>query len=104
MSCARDGGASGIVFRVIGEVEKDVVLFKTPSPDPIAEEAMPMAVDPPGTAGDEAPADVTPPETLETGVDVIKVIKKTEIELLCSQHNPVSLSESFNCYPFLTLR
>lgn len=89
MSCARDGKDGGIVFNVLKEVEKEVVLL-----DPIigatpTRSTDQMRVDPSTCHVD--------PMAMNTGLlsppasRVIKVIKKLEIQVLCTQHNPVSV-------------
>ena len=65
MNCARDGLNLGIVFGVVREVDKEVILLDD---TPTSSES-PMA---------DSPA------------CVVKVIKKFEIQVLCMQHNPVS--------------
>ncbi|KAL1719877.1 JmjC domain, hydroxylase-domain-containing protein [Schizophyllum commune] len=71
ISCAREGGEAGISFRVLDEVEKQVVLVDAYA----AGGGGAMDVDGQGQQGaDEG--------------TVIKTIRKTEVEVLCSQHNP----------------
>ncbi|KAL1662160.1 jumonji superfamily protein, partial [Schizophyllum commune] len=71
ISCAREGGEAGISFRVLDEVEKQVVLVDVYA----AGGGGAMDVDGQGQQGaDEG--------------TVIKTIRKTEVEVLCSQHNP----------------
>ncbi|KAL1729188.1 jumonji superfamily protein, partial [Schizophyllum commune] len=73
ISCAREGGEAGISFRVLDEVEKQVVLV-----DAYA-------------AGGGGAMDVDGQGQGQQGADegtVIKTIRKTEVEVLCSQHNP----------------
>ncbi|KAI5891675.1 uncharacterized protein SCHCODRAFT_02629768 [Schizophyllum commune H4-8] len=71
ISCAREGGEAGISFRVLDEVEKQVVLVDAYA----AGGGGAMNVDGQGQQGaDEG--------------TVIKTIRKTEVEVLCSQHNP----------------
>ncbi|KAJ7112889.1 JmjC domain, hydroxylase-domain-containing protein [Mycena epipterygia] len=73
INCARAGGASGIAYSVLREVEKEVVLLEpTPAPEPDADPAAPP---------------------VEPNVRVLKVIRKVEIEALCPQHNPVIVAE-----------
>ncbi|KAK7438038.1 hypothetical protein VKT23_018205 [Stygiomarasmius scandens] len=62
ISCARDSKDS-ILFEIIREVEKEVVLLDTNS----------ALDDPDGMQVDE----------------VLKIIKKLEVQVLCSQHNPL---------------
>ncbi|KAF7313204.1 Specific transcriptional repressor [Mycena kentingensis (nom. inval.)] len=65
INCARDGASVGVLYKVLREVEKEVVLV-----DPL-------------------PA--TSPFTLPALPDgrVLKVIKKVEVDALCPQHNPI---------------
>jgi hypothetical protein len=83
--CAKDGEASGIVFNILKEVEKEVVLIDpSPTSNPAsttnAENGDAMLVD-----VDGKPA---VPDSL-AGPQVLKIIKKVEAQVLCSQHNPV---------------
>ncbi|KAI0294099.1 JmjC domain, hydroxylase-domain-containing protein [Multifurca ochricompacta] len=86
ISCAREGGEHGIVYKELGEVEKDVVLVDVPlAPG----SSTPMDVDganssPQGTATDSVDARTY-------GREAIKVVKKVEFQLLCPQHNPLML-------------
>lgn len=81
VSCARDGQAMGIVFDVVREVDKEVVLLNDTLP------IEPIAVT-------EAQSDVTENALLHQHNSspgcVVKVVKKFEIQTLCTQHNPVS--------------
>ncbi|KAL1673195.1 hypothetical protein EV122DRAFT_223189 [Schizophyllum commune] len=87
ISCAREGGEAGISFRVLDEVEKQVVLVDAYA----AGGGGAMDVDGQGQqAADEG--------------TVIKTIRKTEVEVLCSQHNPVrvfSFQFRILAYPIL---
>ncbi|KAJ7479900.1 JmjC-domain-containing protein [Mycena latifolia] len=65
VNCAKAGGASGIAYNVIREVEKEVVLLE-PGPEPSTTDPVP-----------------------EANLRVLKVIKKIESEALCAQHNPL---------------
>ncbi|RDX44633.1 hypothetical protein OH76DRAFT_1408862 [Lentinus brumalis] len=112
VSCAREGHASGIVYKVVREVEKEVVLLDSPTlvpppppPPPILllhphaaqehgnEQAQPMQVDPTTPAPLSSGSQV---ETLELQASpspqVLKTIKKMEVEVLCHQHNPAILA------------
>ncbi|KAL1701740.1 JmjC domain, hydroxylase-domain-containing protein, partial [Schizophyllum commune] len=71
ISCAREGGEAGISFRVLDEVEKQVVLVDAYA----AGGGGAMDVDGQGQQGSDEGT-------------VIKTIRKTEVEVLCSQHNP----------------
>jgi len=82
VSCARDSQEGGIVFNVLKEVEKEVVLL-----DPIVgmTPITSTKVDPSTCPVDPIAMNVgllSPPSR------VIKVIKKFEIQVLCTQHNP----------------
>ncbi|KAI0696985.1 hypothetical protein C8T65DRAFT_662929 [Cerioporus squamosus] len=119
VSCAREGHASGIVYKVVREVEKEVVLLDSqavvpapPPPPPIlllhphstqaqdpaipaaaygSEQAQRMEVDstPAAPLGSESQVD-----TAERAASprVLKTIRKTEVEVLCHQHNPAILA------------
>ncbi|KAI0631611.1 hypothetical protein C8Q77DRAFT_1159385 [Trametes polyzona] len=141
VSCARDGHASGIVFKVLREVEKEVVLLDgnqapaaTPAPTPASEPApttlsaplseaassspadaglatgQPMDVDPamltvarpvamssePLPAEFQSQSEAQPPQQPQyqhsPSPQVLKRIRKTEVEVLCHQHNPAVLA------------
>jgi PHD-zinc-finger like domain/JmjC domain, hydroxylase len=89
VSCARDGEEGGIVFNVLKEVEKEVVLL-----DPAMGVTPTAPIDQMQVDLDTRPVDPTvmnaelssPPTSR-----VIKVIKKLEIQVLCTQHNPVGV-------------
>ncbi|KAF7334399.1 Specific transcriptional repressor [Mycena venus] len=75
VSCAQDGVRTnnGIAYTVIREVEKEVVLLEpAPAPSHIS-----GGVDPNTLQGQEP------------NLHVLKTIRKTEVEALCAQHNPV---------------
>jgi hypothetical protein len=88
VSCARDGQEGGIVFTVLKEVDKEVVLL-----DPAGSTT---AVEPTDQMQDDQGAqpvdiDAVYAHPLPTLVSrVIKVVKKHEVQVLCLQHNPVS--------------
>ncbi|KXN89538.1 DNA damage-responsive transcriptional repressor RPH1 [Leucoagaricus sp. SymC.cos] len=71
VSCARDN--STVLFEVMKEVEKEVILT-----DPTA-------------AGVQA--DLVGGVTTERNDEVLKVIKKLEVQILCTQHNPAVAAE-----------
>lgn len=77
VSCARDG--SDIVFTVLKEVEKEVVLL-----DPTLNAPGPSQV----TKSEDPDAMNTEPS--ENSSRVLKIIRKLEVQVLCVQHNPVS--------------
>ncbi|KAI0340988.1 hypothetical protein BDW22DRAFT_1378501 [Trametopsis cervina] len=102
VSCARDGASQNIVWNVVREVEKEVILIddqpqpSTPAPPPpldtVFSSELDLMVAEPGLMDVEMPQDVsqvTAP-VLDTSPEpkVLKRIKKTEVEVLCSQHNP----------------
>ncbi|KAF9005231.1 JmjC domain, hydroxylase-domain-containing protein [Cyathus striatus] len=88
VSCARDGAANGLVFQLVREVEKEVVLLEPAIPCvPISH----MSVDiPQGSVA--MTVDVLPsasnPAHESPDAKVLKVIKKLEAQVLCTQHNP----------------
>ncbi|KAJ6452291.1 JmjC-domain-containing protein [Mycena sanguinolenta] len=75
VSCAQNGASNGtgISYKVIRDVEKEVVLLE-----------------PAQGAAPSADADA---QGEEANLRVLKVIKKTEVEALCAQHNPVIVAE-----------
>lgn len=93
MSCARDGKDS-IVFDVLREVEKEVVLLDSNSASSAPTH---MQVD--GLSTNlSIPCSNSTTDTANQGQtsNVLKIIKKVEVEVLCYQHNPVCIS-----FPFL---
>lgn len=87
VSCARDG--TDIVFTVLKEVEKEVVLLDpatnapAPAPNQMQVDPMTQPRDPNAMNTDPSPA---------FSSRVLKVIRKLEVQVLCVQHNPVSVS------------
>ena len=72
----------GIMFTVMREVEKEVVLLD-PSPSSSSNNRPDsMKVD----SNDLAVVASIPPSSLSR---VLKVIKKLDVQILCTQHNPV---------------
>jgi hypothetical protein len=89
VSCACESGSASVVFEILQQVEKEVVLNDSA---PLSEQmnssiSIPLVDDPSGP--------VTPP-LLGNSVsqtpqhNVLKTITKAEYQLLCYQHNPVS--------------
>ena len=68
--CARDGTEQGISYEILQEVEKEVILVQS-------------------TDGNVDSGPSTNPE-------VLKTIRKLDVQLLCPQHNPVSFYPSFH--------
>lgn len=76
VSCAREG-ANGVAYSVLREMEKEVVLVDIqPPPSIFPDSGMPMNAGHP----------TLPPAPSEP--QVLKVIKKNEVQVLCAQHNP----------------
>ena len=116
VSCAREGHANGVVYRVLREVEKEVILVDnqpprrqpTPPPPPPApgililhpdcQPRSPVPSGPPGATAGDQPMEVDPARIASASNDhppeprVLKTIRKTEVELLCHQHNPVRIA------------
>jgi hypothetical protein len=85
ISCAREGAEHGIVYNELGEVEKDVVLVDVA---PVPSHSAPMDID------DNSPPQDAPSDSVNAKSshrEAIKVVKKIEFQLLCPQHNPVSV-------------
>lgn len=90
VSCARDGASQNIVWTVLREVEKEVVLIEPHLP--------PQPVTPTRNTGPDPLAAAVDGDT-QMNVDrtqapepqVLKLIKKLEVQVLCQQHNPVSI-------------
>ncbi|KAH7908694.1 JmjC domain, hydroxylase-domain-containing protein [Hygrophoropsis aurantiaca] len=93
VGCARDGADNGILYSVLQEVEKEVVLVY---PQPVVPAAKPTdapeAQAPTGIAdGTLMQVDSAQPVLSASGEaepHVLKVIKKYEVQVLCTQHNP----------------
>ncbi|KAF9221048.1 JmjC-domain-containing protein [Gyrodon lividus] len=82
VSCARDG-ESGVFYSVLREVEKQVILI----------DVQPLTAPVPATSGEpvqqgamDAPQVGSGP--MDTEPRVLKTIKKNEVQVLCTQHNP----------------
>ncbi|KAH9939681.1 uncharacterized protein BXZ73DRAFT_43542 [Epithele typhae] len=118
VSCAKEGHESGIVFKVLREVEKEVVAVDNQTMAPPALSSQPTS-DPvlmlhPGSTSAAASSSSsfipTPPSAEQQPMDVDgncsqpllpspdepepapRTIKKAEFELLCHQHNPDTLA------------
>ncbi|ESK85356.1 jumonji family transcription [Moniliophthora roreri MCA 2997] len=83
VSCARDGTEHNIVFQIVREVEKDVILLK------------PVSTQPTGAYSTQVDATLNPDSMVVDGQpsgpdeeEVLRVVKKYEVQVLCSQHNP----------------
>ncbi|KAI6017850.1 JmjC domain, hydroxylase-domain-containing protein [Pisolithus marmoratus] len=74
VSCAREG-ASGVAYSVVRELEKEVLLVGYHSPLG-------------GSLEPEASLDTNQPAFTPADPQVLKTIKKNEVQVLCSQHNP----------------
>ncbi|KAH9979809.1 JmjC domain, hydroxylase-domain-containing protein [Russula compacta] len=86
ISCAREGTEHGVVYKELGEVEKDVVFVDVA---PVSSLCAPMDVD-----DSISPSQVPPSDSVgakASSKEAIKVVKKTEFQLLCPQHNPLML-------------
>ncbi|KAH9916071.1 uncharacterized protein B0H18DRAFT_1039143 [Fomitopsis serialis] len=97
VSCARNGGENNIVYKELREVEKEVVLLDPRrQPDGFqvpmdasgisiagAEQVLPVPIDPSLQMATTftAPSGQSEPR-------VLKLVKKTEVQVLCPQHNP----------------
>lgn len=88
VSCAREG-QNGVSYTVLREVEKEVILV----------DMQPTSSHIPHSSGGPSQSDLTPGNfvdqvarpTLDTEPHVLKTIKKNEVQVLCNQHNPVSI-------------
>lgn len=90
VSCARDGGFSGIVFSILREIEKEVILVY-PNPLPLAHHTVPPSDGTttllnPALSQSQMQPDAPPP--VEAEPQVLKSIKKYDVHVLCLQHNP----------------
>lgn len=108
VSCARDGMDNGIIYEVLREVEKEVVLTdpQEATADTLPEAAPSSAVvEPfdnfyampvPMIVDELQPFELSiSPATGPAGTPgprVLKVVRKSEVQVLCPQHNPVCMS------------
>jgi len=72
--CARDGSEQGISYEILQEVEKEVILVQSAD----------------GNADSGTPTN---------NPEVLKTIRKLDVQLLCPQHNPVSFRTPFDRDP-----
>jgi hypothetical protein len=86
VSCARDGYEGGIIFDVLKEVEKEVVLL-----DPGLGATRNAPTDQMQVDSSMHPTDPSAMNASTPISRVIKVIKKLEVQVLCTQHNPVGV-------------
>lgn len=90
VGCARNGGTSGIVFSILREVEKEVILvYPNPPPPAHPVPALDGALDP-ALSQSQMQSDAILPSPAEVEPQVLKSIKKYDVHVLCLQHNPVS--------------
>ncbi|KAG1727789.1 JmjC-domain-containing protein, partial [Suillus paluster] len=93
VGCARDGGTSGIVYSILREVEKEVILVypqphPLPPPQPTApSDGVPSFLDAVLSQSQTQDQVMLPPPA-EAEPQVLKIIKKYDVEVLCLQHNP----------------
>jgi hypothetical protein len=85
VTCAKEGEASGIVFNILREVEKEVVLV---DPNPTTNPASTQSAESGDAMQVDSNGNLLVPDSL-AGLHVLKIIKKVEAQVLCSQHNPV---------------
>ncbi|KAF9260334.1 JmjC-domain-containing protein [Marasmius fiardii PR-910] len=104
ISCARDITDNNVVFDILKEVEKEVVLVDSNSSKAAANDVSALQ---PETESDRMQVDLEPalppstddPDGTDMAVDqpnrtdgehaeVLKVVKKYEVQVLCTQHNP----------------
>jgi hypothetical protein len=95
VSCARDGESQGIMFSVLREVEKEVVLLDQTSESSKGNEILEQTPsDASGMVSECTPhasIDSLTSPSVTRGPRVLKVIRKVEVQVLCNQHNPVSI-------------
>ena len=86
VNCAKDGSALDIVFSILRQVNKEVVLVDAG----LNASHLGMAMDVDGVAASHsslATEAVASPSS--HGAEVIKVVKKLDVQIFCTQHNPV---------------
>ena len=97
VNCAREGHALGIMFTVMREVEKEVVLLDPSPPSSLTDNrSESMNVNSSHATNDLT---VAAPILQSSLSRVLKVIKKLDVQILCTQHNPVRK----RCYTYLPL-
>ncbi|KAK2465042.1 hypothetical protein APHAL10511_003118 [Amanita phalloides] len=101
VNCAREGLDAGIVFTILREIEKEVVLvdaaIEACQKDPSAMQVDASLAGQLNTTTIPNGFEILQGSTidLEPGVSqtsnsrVLKIIKKQEVEILCTQHNPI---------------
>lgn len=91
VTCARDGSQNNIVYKELREVEKEVVLLEplpaSAAAQQPAAESSGVTLAPAQPPLDAAAAGIANSAEL-TGPRVLKMIRKVEVQVLCSQHNP----------------
>jgi hypothetical protein len=85
VSCAREG-QNGVSYTILREVEKEVILV----------DMQPASSHVPRSSGGTSLSDgVSVAQDAQPNMDVephvLKTIKKNEVQVLCNQHNPVSI-------------
>ncbi|KAF8882255.1 JmjC domain, hydroxylase-domain-containing protein [Infundibulicybe gibba] len=86
VSCAKDGANNGIIFNILREVEKEVVLLDSNPIPPAAEQ---MEVDHKHSVGS---GEINAPVSSEPPARVLKVIKKLDVQVLCTHITPYEVA------------
>lgn len=99
VNCARDGHSMGIVFAVVRELEKEVILLGS-APSTIRNDTgftERACINAPGTDSQAGMSRASAPAVAAFSPQphVPKIIKKLEVQILCTQHNPVCLFPAF---------
>lgn len=92
VSCARDG-ANGVHYSVLQEVEKEVILVDLQSPSDSSQVAAEPFHSVPANGASGGESQFVPQLDQAPASRVLTTIKKNEVQVLCTQHNPVSVRE-----------
>jgi len=95
VSCAKEG-QNGVSYTVLREVEKEVILVHM----------QPATSRMPHSPGKHSHSEVTlvaqdAQPSADTEPQVLKTIKKNEVQVLCNQHNPVSIWKRRFIFPVI---
>ncbi|KZT01645.1 uncharacterized protein LAESUDRAFT_815724 [Laetiporus sulphureus 93-53] len=94
VSCAREGASHNIVYKELREVEKEVVLLipqvgaAATKPNQVAPTGGEQAALVPMEGNIDVQSDATSVSLEPSAPTVLKLIRKLEVQVLCSQHNP----------------
>ncbi|KAJ3777016.1 JmjC-domain-containing protein [Lentinula raphanica] len=85
VSCAREGSDNNIILHVLREVEKEVILTEANGTNSNHVPSLSQAT---GPVAESSTCDGITPVAESQRLNVLKVIHKLEVQVLCAQHNP----------------